>query len=60
MFNFIKSNSIKNYFSKSETKGILEHLVEKKILIPRFSEEQKLIYKITDKDCLDKYLKKIH
>jgi len=50
----------KTTFSNIETKGLLEHLVEKKILIPSFSEEQKLIYQITDKNSLDNYLKKIH
>jgi ABC-type xylose transport system permease subunit len=46
-------------FSKSETKGLLEHLVEKNILIPSFSEEQELIYKPTDNGSLEKYLKKM-
>ncbi len=50
----------KTSFSEIETKGILEHLVKKKLLIPSFSEERKLIYKLTDNDSLDKYLKKIH
>lgn len=50
----------KTSFSESETKGLLEHLVEKNILIPSFSEEEELIYKLTDNDSLEKYLKKIH
>jgi ABC-type nickel/cobalt efflux system permease component RcnA len=50
----------KTSFSESETKGLLEHLVEKKILIPSFSEEQELIYKLTDSDSLEKYLKQVH
>ena len=50
----------KTSFSEAETKGILEHLVEKQIFIPSFSEEQELIYKLTDKGSLEKYLKKIH
>lgn len=47
-------------FSEVETKGILEHLVEKKILFPSFSEEQKLVYTLANQTELDKYLKKIH
>lgn len=50
----------KTPFSESETKGFLEHLVEKNILIPSFSEAQELIYQLTDKDSLEKLLKKIH
>ena len=49
----------KSLFSESETKGILEHLVEKSILIPSFSEEQELIYKLTSETELEKYLSKM-
>jgi len=51
---------LKTSFSESETKGLLEHLVEKNILIPSFSEEQELIYTTTNETDLEKYLKKIH
>lgn len=47
-------------FSKAETKGVLEHLVEKNILIPSFSEEQELVYRTTNETDLEKYLMKIH
>ncbi|WP_375559316.1 hypothetical protein ACE193_16460 [Bernardetia sp. OM2101] len=50
----------KTAFSESETKGLLEYLVAKNILIPSFSEEKELIYKLTDRHSLEKYLKKIH
>jgi hypothetical protein len=50
----------KTPFSESETKGILEHLVEKKIVIPSFSEEQELVYTTTNEIELENYLKKIH
>ncbi len=49
----------KTSFTKIETKGILEHLVEKKILIPNLLEEQELIYKLTSKSELEKYLSKM-
>jgi hypothetical protein len=50
----------KTPYSESETKGLLENLVEKKILIPNFSEEQELLYITTNEIELEKYVKKIH
>lgn len=50
----------KTSLSEIEVKGILEHLVEQKILIPNFSEKQELIYTTTNQTDFEKYKNKIH